>query len=54
MALQRKDLVTLGKQCLKMQPATSFSFGEKSLSYTDLQETFRAELNELAPDYYTY
>ena len=54
MALQRKDLVTLGKQCLKMQPATSFSFGGKSLNYTDVQDTFREELRALAPDYYTY
>lgn len=54
MALQRKDLVTLGKQCLNMQPDTSFSFNGEKLSFSDTQEAFRQACLELAPDYYTY
>lgn len=54
MALQRKDLVTLGKKCLNMQPDTSFSFNGEKLSFSDTQEAFRQACLELAPDYYTY
>lgn len=50
MALQRESLISLAKATAKasMNPSTSFSFGEESLSYEALNSTFRKEMQELA------
>ena len=50
MALQRESLIQLAKATAKahMNPSTSFSFGEESLSYEALNSTFRKEMKELA------
>ena len=56
MALDRKDLVTLGKTVGRAKPtsAVAYSFGEDKYSYSDLNDTFRAELNELVGTYALY
>lgn len=50
MALNKKDLVTLGKIVAHANPSapTSYSFGSEKFSYDDLNETFRRELKEIA------
>ena len=53
MALSRKDLITLAKTVAGASPLskTAYSFGEKTFSYDDLQETLRTELREIAGTY---
>ena len=56
MALNRTELGQLMKavaNASKTAP-TAFSFGEKQYSYSDLNETLRSELNELAGSYSKY
>ena len=54
--LDRKNLVALIKQVAKADPSapTSYSFEGKTLSYEAMNETLRAELNELAGNYSLY
>lgn len=54
--LDRKNLVALMKQVAKADPSapTSYSFEGKTLSYEAMNETLRAELNELAGNYSLY
>ena len=56
MALNRKDLITLAKTVANANPssAIAYSFGEDKFSYSDLQETLRNELRELAGTYSLY
>ena len=56
MALDRKNLVTLAKAVAKANPSasTNFSFEGESFSYSDLNDTLRYELNELAGTYPKY
>ena len=56
MALEFNEMLKLAKTVAKANPsvATAFSFNNKNFSYSDLQETLRAEFKELAPDYRTY
>ena len=56
MALNRKDLITLAKTVANANPssAIAYSFGEDKFSYSDLQETLRSELRELAGTYSLY
>ena len=48
--LNRENLISLGKQVARANPSApvAYSFDGKDLSYNALQETFRAELNEIA------
>ena len=54
--LDRTNLVALMKQVAKADPSApvAYSFGDKQLSYTALNETLRNELNELAGTYAQY
>ena len=54
--LDRNNLVALMKQVAKADPSapTSYSFNGKTLSYEAMNETLRAELNELAGNYSLY
>ena len=54
--LDRKNLVALMKQVAKADPSapTSYSFNGQTLSYEAMNETLRAELNELAGNYSLY
>lgn len=54
--LDQKNLLQLMKQVAKADPSapTAYSFNGQSLSYQDLNETLRAELNELAGTYALY
>ncbi len=56
MALDRKNLITLAKEAVKADPSSkvAYSFEDKNFSYSDLNETLRAELNELAGSYQLY
>lgn len=55
MALQKKDLVTLGKTIASASPAkTSFSFNGENYSIGDANEALRAEFQELAGTYALY
>ena len=56
MALDRKNLATLAKAVAKANPSasTNFSFEGESFSYSDLNDTLRYELNELAGTYPKY
>ena len=56
MALERKDLVTLGKIVAKADSSapTAYSFNGQNLSYDTLNETFRQEMSELASSYSLY
>lgn len=56
MALNKKDLITLAKTVANANPssAVAYSFGEDKFSYSDLQETLRSELRELAGTYSLY
>lgn len=56
MALNRQDLITLAKTVANANPssAIAYSFGEDKFSYSDLQETLRSELRELAGTYSLY
>ena len=56
MALNRNDLITLAKTVAKANPSSqvAYSFGEEKFSYSDLNETLRNELRELAGSYALY
>lgn len=56
MALNRNDLITLAKTVAKANPSSqvAYSFGEEKFSYSDLNETLRSELRELASSYALY
>ena len=51
--LNRENLVVLAKQVARANPSApvAYSFGGQDLSYEALQETLRAEMNELAGTY---
>ena len=54
--LDRNNLVSLMKQVAKADPSApvAYSFNGKSLSYEDLNDTLRNELNEYAGTYALY
>ena len=54
--LDRKNLVALMKTVAKADPSapTAYSFGGQNLSYEALNDTLRAEMNELAGTYSLY
>ena len=56
MALDGQNLLTLAKTLAHAKPSSqvAYSFGEDKLSYNDLNETFRNELNEIAGTYELY
>ena len=56
MALDRKNLFTLAKTVANANPSstTAYSFGEDKFSYSDLNETLRSELREIAGTYQLY
>ena len=56
MALPISDIITLGKVVggADRRATTLFNFNGQSLTYAAANETFRAELKELAKDYRTY
>ena len=56
MALVKSDLIKLAKTVAEADPASkvAYSFEDKNFSYSDLNETLRTELNELASTYALY
>lgn len=56
MSLNQTDLVKLAKVCAGANPSASvaYSFNNEQFSYTDLNETLRNELRELAGTYALY
>jgi hypothetical protein len=56
MSLVKKDLITLAKTVANADSSSqvAYSFGEEKFSYSDLNETLRNELRELAGDYSKY
>lgn len=56
MALKLSELKTLAKTVANANPTSpiAYSWGEEKFSYSDLQDTLRAELNELAGTYSLY
>ncbi|HAH18713.1 MAG TPA: hypothetical protein DCL29_06885 [Eubacterium sp.] len=56
MALQKQDLITLAKTVAKADPhaAVAYSFNDKKFSYSELDDTLRAELKEIAGTYALY
>lgn len=56
MALNKNDLIKLAKTVANANPASqvAYSFGEEKFSYSDLNETLRSELRELAGTYALY
>ena len=56
MALEFKELLKLAKTVAKANPsvATAYSFGDKKFGYSELEDTLRDELNELAGTYSLY
>ena len=56
MALNKTDLITLAKTVANADPSSkvAYSFGEDKFSYSDLNETLRSELKELAGTYQLY
>ena len=56
MALNKSELITLAKTAAKANPASqvAYSFGEEKFSYSDLNETLRTELREIAGTYALY
>ena len=56
MSLEKKQLITLAKTVAKANPsaAVAYSFGEKQYNYSQLDETLRAELKEIAGTYALY
>ena len=54
--LDKKNLIELAKVTAGAQPSSkvAYSFGENSFSYSDLNETLRAELREIAGTYALY
>ena len=56
MALKFEDMLKLAKTVAKANPnaPTAYSFGDKTYGYSEMNETLRAEFQELAPDYRNY
>ena len=56
MALKFNDLKTLAKTVANANPSSpvAYSWGEDKFNYSDLQDTLRAELNEIAGTYSLY
>ena len=56
MALDRNSLIALAKATAKasMNPSASYDFEGKNLTFEALNETFRNEMNELAPNFREY
>ena len=56
MALNKSELITLAKTAAKANRSSqvAYSFGEEKFSYSDLNETLRSELRELAGTYALY
>ena len=56
MALKFEDMLKLAKTVAKANPnaPTAYSFGDKTFGYSEMNETLRAEFQELAPDYRNY
>lgn len=56
MALKFNDLKTLAKTVANANPSSpvAYSWGEDKFNYNDLQDTLRAELNEIAGTYSLY
>lgn len=56
MALEFKQLLTLAKQVAKANPSApvAYSFSDKSYTYSQLQDTLRDELKEIAGTYSLY
>lgn len=56
MSLNKKDLVILAKTVAQANPASqvAYSYGEDKFSYSELNETLRNELRELAGTYALY
>ena len=54
--MEFNDILKLAKTVAKADPSkpVADSFGEKSLGYSEMNETLRAEFAALAPDYRTY
>ena len=54
--LDKQNLIDLAKVTAKAEPSSkvAYSFGENSFSYSDLNETLRAELKEIAGTYALY
>lgn len=54
--LDKQNLIDLAKVTAKAEPSSkvAYSFGENSFSYSDLNETLRAELREIAGTYALY
>ena len=56
MALNKSELITLAKTVARANPTSqvAYSFGDEKFSYSDLNETLRSELRELAGTYALY
>jgi hypothetical protein len=56
MALNKSELITLAKTAAKANRSSqvAYSFGEEKFSYSDLNETLRSELKEIAGTYALY
>ena len=56
MALKFQDMLSLAKTVARANPSapTAYSFGDKKFGYSELQETLRAELKEIAGTYSLY
>jgi hypothetical protein len=56
MALEFKQLLTLAKTVAKANSSApvAYAYGDKNYSYSDLQDTLRKELNEIAGTYSLY
>ena len=56
MALDKKELITLAKTVAKANPSapTAYAFGDKKFGYSEMQDTLRDELKELAGTYSLY
>lgn len=56
MALKTNEIIALGKVLVKAdsKAQTAYSFGDKKLTYSAMEETFRSEMQELAGTYSLY
>ena len=56
MSLVKNDLIKLAKTVANASPASkvAYSFGEEKFSYSDLNDTLRKELNEIAGTFQLY
>ena len=56
MSLNKTDLIKLAKTVANANPSSqvAYSFGEDKFSYSDLNETLRNELREIAGTYQLY